>query len=554
MHRSTLTAFLAWLALTLPAATVGAQSSGTTGTPLGDWSDVRGTNYVIGTATAQNNVQMWLDPGLNNGTFDAAIVDQELGLLAAHGINSVRIFGSFFAHAADRTEYVGNVRTVLAACRKHGLYVTFVLWDVFGLDGLELPILAATLQGGNIGAQIIQLVDREMALLRQNQPTLPTGWGGTWFASPGNDFLVTRQDPKTWPPLFLAMADAYLDDVAWLFQRDFPDTFLSYDFVNEPDNLTFLKLVNPATMVHITAQLSTYSLDRIAKIHAKARFTMGTADAFMGVQLHRKLLSLKNRGFDYLSYHDYLTGQGFTERALHAAALGLLEKREVVCSEFFTAARQGQLPILLASLDRAGIGGQMWGAVEDRIFVVRYDQAFGRVFPNNPSRWWVRDTGVFRPVADSRSPTSWRYDAKNPVFARALRVWAAQETAVPLTWPTLAWTIPLPNVDPRIIKLTVEGPAGLPVKLLVGNGLLQRTQFPGFSIALLDGAALAQVPIGWTQPTNLPGIGRVSIITRLPSADVMGRLQVQAVLGNDYDLMSWEAASQTLATDVLLLP
>ncbi|MBN2490183.1 MAG: hypothetical protein JXQ29_04980 [Planctomycetes bacterium] len=551
MHRR---AALMWLALLVSALATGAQSLGTTGTPIGNWRDVRGTNYVVATATARNNVQMWLDPGPNHGTFDAAVVDQELGLLAAHGLNSVRVFGSFFAHVVDPAQYLANLRTVLAACRTHGLRVTFVLWDVFGLDGLDVPVLTSNLHGAPLRARILRIVNDEMTRLCQNHPDLPAGWGGTWFASPGNRFLVSGEDPQTWPPVFRELADAYLESVARLFAGDFSDTFLSYDFVNEPDNLLYLRWVNPATMAHISALLSAYSLDRITPMQPEARFTIGTGNAFLGIVIHRRLRGLAHRGLDYLSYHDYLSGGGFLERALHAATLGTLEQREMVCSEFFMAARQGHLPILLASLDRVGVGGQLWSAIEDRIFVVRYDQALGRRFLGNPTCWWVRDTGVFRPVTDPNSPTGWRYDVKNAVFARALRIWAVQETPLATSWPRLAATCPLPNVDPRLVKLTVEGPVGLPVTLLVGNASTHLTYFPGFPVPLLDGTTLGRIPIGRTEPTSTPHVGRISLTTRLPATVLAGTLPVQAILGSDYDLLRWETASQTVVTDVLRLP
>jgi hypothetical protein len=535
------------------AAPASGQSRGTTGTPIGDWVDVRGTNYVVASALSRNNVQMWLDPGPLGGNFDARIVEQEISLLASYGLNSIRLFGSFYAHVADSTAYLANLKTVLGLCEKYGMRVTFVVWDVFGLDGLEVPILTGNLFGGNLGTRIIQLVNQAMTTMQQNQPTLPNGWGGVWFASPGNAFLVQYQDPNLWPQTIRDRANAYLDDVAQLFQQSHSNAFLSYDLVNEPDNLQWLSHMNLATMVHLIVQLSHYSAARIVNTHPTARFTVGTADAYAGILMHRELIQKWKRGFDYLSYHDYRTGYSFDLRASHAAALGQLDLLEVVCSEYFTAARQGNLAHLLGSLDAAGIGGQMWGAIEDRIFVVRYDQAFSRVYPLNPTRWWVNDTGVFEAVADANSPTGWRYDVKNPVFARVLAIWSTQETPINIRWPELEITNPVPQQDPRIFKITVRGPVGLPVKLLIGDANTLLTEFPGLGLQVLDSTTMTQVPIGWTLPTTVPGLGETSLIVRIPPTPLARSIAVQALLGDDYDLKNWQASYQTLATQVLLI-
>lgn len=530
------------------------QSRGTTGTPIGDWKDLRGTNYVVTSATARNNVQMWLNPGPLNGYFDAAVVDQEIGFLAAHGLNTVRVFGSFYAYVINRTEYLTNLKIFLKSCRTHGIYVTFIVWDVFGLDGLEVPVLSSSMMAGNPSTRIIQILGTEMANLARNQPTLPPGWGGIWFASPGNQFLITHQDPTYWPAAMKAQADAYMDDIAIVFNKEYKDTFLSYDLVNEPDNLIYLTSVNKPVMLHIVVKLSAYSMQRILKVHSTAKFTIGSASAYLGITMNQKLKSSNHRGMDYLTYHDYQTGYGFDLRALHARALANLEQLEVVCSECFTAARQGHLHHILGSLDAAGVGGQIWGAIQDRIFVVRYDQAFYRLYPANPTRWWVNDTGVFKPVADSKQPTGWRYEAKNKAFARALSVWANQETSTWNQWPELKIVSLLPNLDPQIYRVTIRGPLGLPAQLLISGAGTTQTEFPGLGIQVLDGTGVNTIFMGKLLPTQSPGQGQISIVTRIPANMLATSLQVQALLGNDYDLRNWEKATQTLATSILMIP
>jgi len=530
------------------------QSQGTSGTPIGDWIDIRGTNYVVATATARNNVQMWLDPGAWNGTFDRRIVDQEVALLAANGLNSIRVFGSFHAYVIDRGQYLANLQHLLVSCANHKIWVTFVLWDVFGADGLELPALTQHLVGHNLAQRMLGVLNQAMTQVQAGQPTLPAGWGGTWFSSPGNAYLISHPDPAVWSPVLKSLADAYLDDVARLFQNAHAGVFLSYDVLNEPENLRLLAYVRNDTLTRIVARLGAYCMGRILKIQAGAKFTVGHTDPFLGSLVNRELKKLAPRGIDYLSYHDYFLGNGFDVRAFHAAAIGALESLEVVCSECFMAARQGHLQMLLAALDAAGVGGQIWGAIQDRIFVVRYDGAFQRVYPGNPTQWWVHDSGVFRPVADAKQPTGWRYDVKNAVFARALTLWGRNQAPMLEQWPALLVTRPQPNVDPDRYKLTVQGPVGLPVTLLIGGRQGSTTRFPGFGIPVLDGPGLSTVFIGWTQPSTTPNLGEVSLVVRIPPVSLPWSLPVQALLGNDYGLIHWEQMSRTVATPIVLIP
>lgn len=536
--------FLRTTMLCLLGALLVAQGKGTSGTALGNWTDIRGTNYVTATATARDNVRMWLSPRPGPGHFDPALVEAELKFLAAQGLNSLRIFGSFYAYVANPQDYVRNLATFLALCRKYRLWVTVVVWDCFGADGLEVALLGQTERPGWM---VQSLVGSAHGTMRRNQPTLPAGWGGTWFASPGNRLLLTYGGPAAFPPAVKGWVDGYLDALGQLLGGPYGDVFLAYDLANEPDQLVLLG-ATPSRALDIAENLAAYTAPRLLWRHPKARFTVGMVQAVNGVLLHRRLRRRLGAGLHYLSYHDYQRGEGFDVRALTAAALGKQEGLEVVCSEFYTAARQGHLRELLDALHAFGIGGQLWGALEDGIFVVRYDDAFRPLYPRNPAKWWVRDTGVFRAVPDLQAPGGWRYQEKNPAFAAALRRWAAKRDPRGYPWPTLAVT---PLSGGRL-RVTVAGPTAWPVRLLVASAGSRELPYPGFGIFRLGASTV--LSLGSLAATSTPGKGRLVVtIPRPPVPDEQG-LALQAIVGSDYTLPRWEQSHRTLATRVVRVP
>ncbi len=541
-------ALLAWATVWLLAVTT-PHAQGTTGTALGNWSDVRGTNWVVNAGRSDNNVQMWLDPGPDGGFFDLPLVQQELTTIAAAGLNSIRLFGSYYAWLTNRTAYLTNLAAVLAECRRHGLFVTFVVWDCFGIDGLGDAAYRAS---GPPGAAIVAVVDADRLAWKQRNPTLPAAMGGTWFAAPGMKYLAEKGSPSNWSTRRRADADRYLDDHANAFRWGFPDVFLSYDVINEPDNLT---LVGPSRLdaVRIAGDLTTYSMKRIHALHPGARFTIGTASPSFCAAVHRAIRSAIPGGLSYLTFHDYSPDEAFVANVASAVGVGQAEQLEVVCSEFFTAARQGQLPHLLETLTAAGVGAQMWSAVQDRIFVVRYPELMSVAYPSTPTKWWVHDTGVYARTPDTNQPTGYRYTVKNPTFATALRDWTARRTPVVMRWARLAATTQPPVGAHPTARVVVRGPVGYPVTLSIAANGLTQVPAPGLGRRVIVDSRPNVRWLGTLAPTTTPGVGELTATIRLPRRPTKTGFTLQAIVGDDYDPRTWERARRTQLTRAVVV-
>ncbi len=146
----------------------------------GDFSDMRGANYVP--SYARNDVQLWMD-------YDPAVIDRELGYAARLKLNTVRVFLQFAVYEQDPQKFLENFGNLLCLCQKHDIRMMPVVFDsCFG----EFPDL-------------------------KNYPKKD------WMANPGQD----RLGPEHWPAL-----EKYVADVVGRHKDD--KRVVMWDVMNEP--------------------------------------------------------------------------------------------------------------------------------------------------------------------------------------------------------------------------------------------------------------------------------------------------------------------------------
>ena len=154
-----------------------------------------GINYV--TSDAVNDIEMWMDD-----TFNAPLIESELGIAASLGYNSVRVFLSFAVWYNEGERFLNNFDRFLALADKSGLSVMPILFDDCAFDFGSEPVYGP-----------------------QPAPVLGVH-NSRWVPSPG---FAAQDDP--------AFADAlkkYVFSVIGAHRED--ERILVWDLYNEPGN------------------------------------------------------------------------------------------------------------------------------------------------------------------------------------------------------------------------------------------------------------------------------------------------------------------------------
>ena len=161
-------------------------------------AQVRGCNYIP--RTCVNPTQMWQNPS-------AHPIDEELRWAAEIGLNSLRVFMSHAAYAANPRGYVFEVERFLDTAQRHGLSTLLVLFDdCWGPEPFPGP-----------------------------QPApIPGVHNSRWTACPGETLKAREHRPE------LAH---YVRDLVYYFSRD--ERIIGWDLFNEPQP-TSRKLVEAA--------------------------------------------------------------------------------------------------------------------------------------------------------------------------------------------------------------------------------------------------------------------------------------------------------------------
>ena len=349
-------------------------------------ADLKGTNIFGSMTVGLDNMFGMLSNGAAPlaGQFDYAIVDAEIGRLAASGLNSIRFFPSFFAYVTNPAGYMDTLRDFCNICNNHGIRITYVIWSAIGLsrpapsaDGVtsyelwhELigtnPYATSNLQVYNGAATRAILLNNEFSLM---QGVLPPG--EPYFSGvhhdPGNELLAISGDYHAWPYSLDLRIDAYLTAIATFFTQDPAgiQAFFSYDLFNEPNggaNVYGAPLGNYLQFIKTT-------YDLLYGIHPNAEYTVGWAGAGSEADALENSLLQIGVTTTYYSVHSYAGGDTFERDMIARKAIADQRGVPLVCSEFYrTDFSAGTLKYQLAALANHGIGGQMWGFLQGNVF------------------------------------------------------------------------------------------------------------------------------------------------------------------------------------------
>lgn len=394
--------------------------------------DFKGTNYICSTAMSVDNVLASLPVGNVHthayGLFVPEVTEAEIGRIAASGLNSIRLFPSFYGWVADRVAYMECLRFLAQACQIHGVKITYVLWSGIGVtepiasrDGVvsqELwHELIATDPAAPACYQLYQgSTARAIAhhLSAVGQGPLPPGEStfGSMHVDPGNELLAVTGDHLAWPHQIGPRIDAYLQEIATFFATD-PDgraAFGSYDLFNEPNGAAELFGV---PMPNLLAFIRATWL-RVQAAHPGAHCTIGWAGAGPDVDVRDAQARAAGIPCSYYSVHAYSSADVFrtdlAARKAYADGLGI----DLVVSEFYrTDANAGQMRYLLDVVQDLGIGGQMWCFHQTNVFGIISGVGFAPI------------DGINIPSVHPTAAGIVQFSLNNPADAAAITAWTS---------------------------------------------------------------------------------------------------------------------------------
>lgn len=260
---------------------------------------ISGANYIP--ANAINQLEMW-----QAETFDAAVIDKELGWAESIGFNTMRVFLHSVAWKQDPEGFKSRINQFLAIAEKHHIQPLFVFFD----DCWNKEPKPGT------------------------QPAPKTGIHNSgWMQDPGQP---ASADTTIFPEL-----EKYVKDVLSTFAHD--KRILLWDLYNEPGN----------------NGKGDSSLPLLTKVFQWAREVNPEQPVSAGLWAWRleKLNAFQLQNSDVITYHDY---QEVTQHKLVVEVLKANGK-PLICTEYMARTRNSRFSTVMPMLKEQNVGAINWG-------------------------------------------------------------------------------------------------------------------------------------------------------------------------------------------------
>ncbi|MBM4091286.1 MAG: hypothetical protein FJ276_17965, partial [Planctomycetes bacterium] len=245
------------------------------------------------------------------------VIDRELKLAAATGMNTVRVFVQYLVWESDPDGLLGRMNRFLEIAQSHGIRTMWVLFDdcVFGYPPKTDPYLGP-----------------------QGDPK-PGEYSPYWTPSPGHS-RVDKQE--AWPQL-----ERYVRSLVARFRED--DRVLAWDLYNEPGN----------SGVEARSRNLVEACFRWARLEQPAQpLTVGLWEADFEGESSRKWLELS----DIITFHAYDAPGGVRNKIAFCAQQG----RPVICTECVIRRNGNTYQKLLPLFAEQRVGWLSWGLVQGR--------------------------------------------------------------------------------------------------------------------------------------------------------------------------------------------
>jgi hypothetical protein len=322
-----------------------------------------GCNFIP--SHASNPLEMWQE-----ASFDAGVIERELGLAAGLGFTSVRVFLHDLLWSHERAGFLERLDRFLALAERHGIGALLVFFDgVWNPRPRPGP---------------------------QPEPR-PHVHNAGWVQSPGAAILGDPAQHAALQPYLQGVMDRFRDD----------PRIDGWDLFNEPDN------PNPAWAAQEIANKDACALALMQRSFGWAREVAPsqplTAGVWRGSWKEAELSALDRvllEHSDVISFHHYGPLEELAERVARLRRYG----RPILCTEWLARGLGSSFDPQLAWMREHEVGAYCWGLVAGRTQTQYPWDSWVKSYASEPTPWHhdvLRSDGT-------------PYDAAEVVFIRSV--------------------------------------------------------------------------------------------------------------------------------------
>ncbi|MCP8883796.1 cellulase family glycosylhydrolase [Devosia sp. XJ19-1] len=298
-----------------------------------------GANFVP--STASNQLEMW-----QVETFDAQVIERELGWAAELGMNTMRVFLHDLLWAEDADGFRERVDRYLDIAAGKGISTMLVLFD--------------------------SVWNPDVALGPQPEPR-PGVHNSQWVQGPGRALA----DRGQWGRL-----RDYVEGIVGAFADD--ERVLVWDVWNEPSNLNGGRFAEPDNKRELVSEL-------LPQVFEWARAAGPSQPLTSGVWSGKTLYDdpharIQIENSDVISFHDYQTPERF-----EAKLLDLPRDRPLFLTEFMARTPGSTFAGILPIAKREKIASYCWGLVAGRSQTLYPWDSWTVSYVDNPPHPWFHD-------------------------------------------------------------------------------------------------------------------------------------------------------------------
>lgn len=310
-----------------------------------------GANFTP--SSAINQLEMW-----QSDSFDSQTIDEELGLAAMIGMNTMRVYLHDLLYKNDKEVFFNNINSYLEIADKHHIKTMFVLfdscWDPFPVIG------------------------------KQREPK-PHVHNSGWVQSPGQIALLDSTQ--------YARLKNYVVQTVGRFKND--DRVLAWDIWNEPDNMTGssyekIEIPNKVELVYpLLKQAFKWARSQNPKQPLTSGLWMGDWSNYESMH---KMHQLQIEQSDIISFHCYDSPEVFEKRIKQLQPYN----KPLLCTEYMARPNgstfQGFLPIA----KKYNVAMYNWGLVDGKTQTKYPWNSWTKTYTSEPEVWFhevFRNTG-----------------------------------------------------------------------------------------------------------------------------------------------------------------